>query len=58
MDPIFEIFKGKRKQWYFRLRAGNGKIILQSEGYVQKRNAYKGIQSIYNCVEVAGIVEV
>lgn len=33
MVKKIEIFKGKKQQWYFRLVAGNGKIVAQSEGY-------------------------
>lgn len=30
-----------RKQWYFRVRARNGQILLTSEGYNQKASAKK-----------------
>ena len=43
-----EIFKGKR-DWRFRVKANNGKIIAQSEGYVSKRNAYKGAIALTDC---------
>lgn len=42
----FELFKDKKKEWRFHLRANNGKIILSSEGYKTKRNAIDGIDSI------------
>lgn len=42
----FEIFKGEDRQTYFRLRAGNGEIMLGSEGYVSKSGAQKGIASV------------
>lgn len=43
----FEIFKSSRKsQYYFRLKAGNGEIILGSEGYVSKQGCQNGIQSV------------
>ena len=39
-NPKFEIFQSeKNKQHYFRLKAGNGEIILASEGYVSKQGA-------------------
>ena len=33
MGGKFEIFLGKNDEFYFRLKAGNGQIILGSEGY-------------------------
>jgi uncharacterized protein len=43
---MFEIFRGKNKDWRFRLRADNGKVIAQSEGYTSRRGVLKGIKSI------------
>lgn len=34
--PRFEIFKGRDSRFYWRLIAGNGKIVAQSEGYVRR----------------------
>lgn len=42
----FEIFKGRNGQYYFRLKAGNGEIIAQSEGYATKSAARNGIESV------------
>jgi uncharacterized protein YegP (UPF0339 family) len=28
-----------QKRWYFRVRAGNGEIIAQSEGYIHRIDA-------------------
>ena len=45
--PKYEIFKSdKDAQFYFHLRAGNGEIILASEGYTAKESAIKGILSV------------
>ncbi len=49
MIPRFEVFKDKKKQWRFRLRARNGKIIAASEAYASKRNAVIGIRSLQEC---------
>ena len=35
----FEICKDKKGQWFFRIRADNGKILCHSEAYSSKRNA-------------------
>ncbi|MCA9584842.1 MAG: DUF1508 domain-containing protein [Myxococcales bacterium] len=42
----FEIFKGEDRKTYFRLRAGNGEIMLASQGYTAKSSAWKGIDSV------------
>jgi len=44
--PKFESFKGSDGQTYFRLRAGNGEIVLQSEGYSSPSAAEAGIDSV------------
>lgn len=45
--PKFQVFKSsKNQQYYFRLLAKNGEIILASEGYTTKYNCIKGIQSV------------
>jgi hypothetical protein len=45
-DSLFELFTGKDSQTYFRLRAKNGEIVLQSEGYSSKEAAEAGIESV------------
>ncbi|MBW2457428.1 MAG: YegP family protein [Deltaproteobacteria bacterium] len=42
----FERFLGADDQYYFHLRAANGEIVLQSEGYVAKAGADNGIASV------------
>lgn len=56
MIPRFEVFKDRKKQWRFRLRARNGKIIASSEGYISRRNAVLGIESIQDCAPDAIIL--
>ena len=47
MSSKFEIFKSsKNGQFYFRLKAGNGEIILASEGYIAKDGCRNGIDSV------------
>ncbi len=52
----FEVFRGKNKQWYFRLKARNGKIICVGEGYKLKRSALNGIRSIQKCASSSEVV--
>ncbi len=43
----FELYQSKNnQQYYFRLKAKNGAILLQSESYSDKSSAASGIQSI------------
>lgn len=42
----FIITKRKDNEYQFNLKAGNGEIILTSEGYVQKASCLKGIESV------------
>ena len=44
--PKFEIFKGKNDHYYFHLKAGNGEVILASQGYTAKESAKKGVHSV------------
>jgi uncharacterized protein len=42
----FTISKRKNDEYQFNLKAGNGEIILISEGYTTKANCHKGIESV------------
>jgi uncharacterized protein YegP (UPF0339 family) len=44
--PRFESFVGADGQSYFRLRAGNGEIVLQSEGYASPSGAEAGMDAV------------
>ena len=46
MAAKFEIEKASDGQFYFRLKAGNGEIILSSEQYKAKASAQGGIDSV------------
>ena len=46
MAGKFEVFKDKKGETLFRLKAGNGQIILASEGYKRKASALNGIESV------------
>ncbi len=50
MAGKFEVFQGKNKQYYFRLKAGNGESIIASEGYTSKKAALNGVAAVQkNC---------
>ena len=46
MAGKFELYKDKAGEYRFRLKAGNGEIIGQSEGYTTKNSALNGIKSV------------
>lgn len=44
---MFELYKSeKSNDYYFRLKAANGEIILSSQGYKDKASCQKGIESV------------
>lgn len=46
MAGKFELYKDKAGEFRFRLKAGNGEIILASEGYKRRASAENGIASV------------
>jgi uncharacterized protein YegP (UPF0339 family) len=46
MAGKFELYKDKAGEFRFRLKAGNGQIILASEGYKQRASAENGVDSV------------
>ena len=46
MAAKFELYQDKAGEYRFRLKAGNGEIILVGEGYKQKASAENGIDSV------------
>ncbi|MBS1093082.1 YegP family protein [Gluconobacter wancherniae] len=47
MSSKFELYIDHGGEFRFRLKAGNGEIILSSEGYRQKASAVNGIASVH-----------
>jgi hypothetical protein len=58
MAAKFEIFKGKDGDFRFRLKAANGQVIAQGQGYKSKDACSKGIESIKKNAPKAKVVEV
>ncbi len=46
MAGKFEVYKDKKGETRFRLKAPNGEIILVSEGYSAKKSALNGVASV------------
>ncbi len=51
----FELFKDKRGEYRFRLRARNGEIIAVGEGYTAKAGCLNGIDSVKRNASTADI---
>ena len=46
MAGKFELYKDKAGEYRFRLKAGNGQIVLVSEAYKARGSAENGIESV------------
>jgi hypothetical protein len=54
----FEIFQSENNEkFYFRLKAGNGQIILSSQAYANKASAKNGVESVQKHAEDDGNYE-
>ncbi|HDS03550.1 MAG TPA: DUF1508 domain-containing protein [Firmicutes bacterium] len=53
----FEMYKDKRGEFRFRLKATNGQIIAVSEGYTSKTSCLAGIESVRKNAPDADLVE-
>ena len=57
MAGKFGLFKDKKGEFRFRLKAGNGEIVLASESYKDKAGALNGIESVKKNAEDIGRFE-
>lgn len=46
MAGKFVVSRGNDKEYYFTLKAGNGEVILSSQGYKAKSDCLNGIESV------------
>ena len=54
----FVITKGKDDKYYFNLNAGNGEVVLTSQGYKAKADCMNGIESVKKNSQSEGRFEV
>lgn len=52
---IYEIFRDRKKQFRFRLKARNGRIIAQSEGYHRKAGVINILKALGKMIENGGV---
>jgi uncharacterized protein len=46
-NPKFQMFRSaENQQYYYRLRAENGRIVLNGEGYTTKQSCVQGISAV------------
>ena len=45
-NPKFEIYKDKKEEFRFRLKATNGQVIATSEGYTKMASCVNGVESV------------
>jgi hypothetical protein len=54
---MFEAFKGTSGYWYWRLLAGNHKIVADgSEGYSSKAACKKAVRRVWNSLVLGGVI--
>lgn len=57
IDSNYHFFEGNDSKYYFNLKAGNGEIILQSQGYVSMSGAKVGAGSVKTNAPTAPVVD-
>ena len=57
VNPKFELYVDKAKEFRFRLKAKNGQIIAVSEGYTTKASCENGIESVRKNAPEAQVVQ-
>ena len=55
-NPKFEIYKDKKGEFRFRLKARNGQIIASGEGYTTMKACENGVASVKTNAENASVV--
>jgi uncharacterized protein YegP (UPF0339 family) len=53
----FEVYEDKSGKFRFRLKAGNGEVVAQGQGYESKAAARKGCEAVQRAANGATIVE-
>lgn len=57
VDARYEIFRGIDSNYYFRLKASNGEIILQSQRYKSLQGAQTGANSVKANASTAPVID-
>lgn len=57
MAGKFEVYEDKGGKFRFRLKAGNGEVVAQGQGYASLAAAKKGCEAVQRAADGAAIVE-
>ena len=57
VDARFVYWQRAPKDWRWHLKAGNGEIVAQGEGYVSKQGVLRGIGAVKRAAAIADSVE-
>ncbi|MGQ0846406.1 MAG: YegP family protein [Sporichthyaceae bacterium] len=55
MAAKFEVYEDKAGEFRFRLKAGNGEVVAQGEGYSTRSNAHAGCEAVKRAAAEATI---
>ena len=58
MAGKFEVYQDRGGKYRFRLKAGNGEVVAQGEGYETKAAAKAGCEAVQRAADGAAVVEV
>lgn len=45
-EPAFHVHQGADGQWYWHLKAANGRVIAQGEGHKREADAWRAVRTV------------
>ena len=57
-DAKYEYYQSPCGDWYWHLKAANGKIVASGEGYTRKRDVLSGIKAHRRAAKTERVVEI
>jgi len=58
MAGKFEVYEDKAHEYRFRLKAANGEVVAQGEGYTTRSDARDGCEAVQRAADGATIVDI
>jgi uncharacterized protein YegP (UPF0339 family) len=55
MAGTFEIYKDRRGEFRWRLKAGNGEVVASGESYPNKAGARRGVEAVQRAADGAKV---
>jgi uncharacterized protein YegP (UPF0339 family) len=55
--PKFEVYQDNKREWRWRLKAANGRIVAVGEGHTRKRDAERAARMVAETAGKAEVVE-